>query len=77
MGHKRLTFVIGPEEHGPLFKSKDDVMSQDEVYHFMKPVFGEGVVYDAPLNKRQEQMQTLAKVGDKFLNLLPCTDPFV
>ncbi len=62
MGYKRLTFLIGPEQHAPLFKNKDDVMSQDEVYGFMKPVFGNGVVYDAPLNKRQEQMQTCAKV---------------
>ncbi len=56
-----------------MFKNKDDVMSQDEVYHFMKPVFGAGVVYDAPLKQRQEQMQTCAKVGGKmWLNFLIC-----
>lgn len=58
--HKRLTFLIGPEPQGPFFKQKDDVMSQDEVYGFMKYVFGKGIVYDATLRKRQEQMQLCA-----------------
>lgn len=42
------------------FKSGDDVLSQDECYHFMSAVFGPGVVYDAPRKKRQMQFQTMA-----------------
>eukprot|EP00978_Attheya_sp_CCMP212_P037650 scaffold179427_cov33-Attheya_sp.AAC.2 len=30
------------------------------VYDFMKPVFGAGVVYDAPKKKMQRQFQSLA-----------------
>lgn len=60
MLHKKLTFLIGPEASTPFFKSKDDVLSQNEVYGFMKPVFGPGVVYDAEPAKRNEQMKAMA-----------------
>jgi sterol 14-demethylase len=36
------------------------VLSQDEVYGFMKPVFGPGVVYDASKKNRQVQFQSMA-----------------
>jgi len=55
-----LTFLIGPEAQELFFKSGDDVLSQDECYHFMQAVFGPGVVYDAPRKKRQMQFQTMA-----------------
>jgi sterol 14-demethylase len=55
-----LTFLIGPEAQSLFFKASDDVLSQDECYHFMTAVFGPGVVYDAPKKKRQMQFQTMA-----------------
>lgn len=58
--HKRLTFLIGPEAQEIFFKASDDVLSQQEVYDFMKPVFGAGVVYDASKKNRQVQFQTMA-----------------
>jgi len=58
--HKRLTFLIGPEAQEPFFKASDEVLSQNEVYGFMKPVFGAGVVYDASKKKRQVQFQSMA-----------------
>jgi sterol 14alpha-demethylase len=58
--NQRLTFLIGPEAQELFFKSGDDVLSQDECYHFMSAVFGPGVVYDAPRKKRQVQFQTMA-----------------
>ncbi|KAK1748990.1 sterol 14alpha-demethylase [Skeletonema marinoi] len=58
--HKRLTFLIGPEAQEPFFKAPDEVLSQDEVYGFMKPVFGPGVVYDASKKNRQVQFQSMA-----------------
>ena len=60
MMHKNLTFLIGPEAHAPFFKLTDDYMSQNEVYGFMKPVFGPNVVYDAEPKKRTQQMQHMA-----------------
>ena len=58
--HKRLTFLVGPEAQEIFFKASDDVLSQQEVYDFMKPVFGAGVVYDASKKNRQVQFQTMA-----------------
>jgi sterol 14-demethylase len=58
--HKRLTFLIGPDAQEPFFKANDDVLSQNEVYGFMKPVFGPGVVYDASKRNRQVQFQSMA-----------------
>jgi sterol 14-demethylase len=58
--HKRLTFLIGPEAQEVFFKASDDVLSQNEVYDFMKPVFGPHVVYDATKKNRQVQFQTMA-----------------
>jgi sterol 14-demethylase len=55
-----LTFLIGPEAQELFFKASDDVLSQDECYHFMTAVFGPDVVYDAPKKKRQMQFQTMA-----------------
>jgi len=60
IANKRLTFLIGPEAQAPFFKASDDVLSQNEVYAFMKPVFGPGVVYDASKKNRQTQFQSMA-----------------
>ncbi len=57
---KRITFLVGPEAHEPFFRLNDDYLSQDEVYGFMKPVFGPNVVYDATKKKRQVQFQSMA-----------------
>ena len=47
MMHKNLTFVLGPEVSKPFYSGNSSTMSQNEVYGFMTPIFGEGVVYDA------------------------------
>lgn len=59
MLHKNLTFLMGPEVSAPFFQLTDDFMSQPEVYGFMTPVFGPGVVYDAEPKKRMQQMQNM------------------
>jgi sterol 14alpha-demethylase len=61
MLHKKLTFLVGPEVSAPFFKLGDEFMSQPEVYGFMVPVFGKGVVYDAEPKKRMQQMQHAAQ----------------
>lgn len=58
--HKRLTYLIGPEAQEIFFKASDDVLSQNDVYDFTRPVFGNGVVYDATKKRRQVQFQTMA-----------------
>jgi sterol 14alpha-demethylase len=60
MFNQRMTFLIGPEAQSLFFKANDDVLNQDECYHFMQAIFGPDVVYDAPRKKRQMQFQTMA-----------------
>ncbi|ETV98107.1 hypothetical protein H310_08851 [Aphanomyces invadans] len=55
-----LTFLIGPEAHEAFYKPNDDYLSQAEVYQLMTPVFGPGLVYDAPPKRRAQQMQFMA-----------------
>ncbi len=38
---QKMTFLIGPEAAAAFFKATDKELGQDEVYGFMKPVFGE------------------------------------
>lgn len=52
--------MIGPEAQELFCKASDDVLSQNEVYDFMKPVFGPEVVYDASRKNRQVQFQSMA-----------------
>uniref|UniRef100_A0A6U0S3F5 Uncharacterized protein n=1 Tax=Eucampia antarctica TaxID=49252 RepID=A0A6U0S3F5_9STRA len=60
VANKRMTFLIGPEAQEAFCKASDEVLNQDAVYGFMKPVFGPGVVYDATKKKRQVQFQSMA-----------------
>ena len=51
-----FTFVlllIGSEAHKAFFEAMDDELDQAPCYRFMIPVFGKGVVYDAPLRKKK------------------------
>ena len=61
MLHKNLTFLIGPEVSAPFFRLPDEYMSQSEVYSFMTPVFGTGIVYDAEPKRRNQQYQSMAQ----------------
>lgn len=61
MFHKNMTFLLGPQAAEPFYQLPDDKMSQSEVYSFMTPIFGKGVVYDAEPKKRAQQMKSMAQ----------------
>ena len=42
-----MTFITHPRAYDVFFKAHEDELEQREVYKFMTPVFGKGVVYDA------------------------------
>jgi len=79
MLHKNLTFLLGPEVSAPFFSLDDKFMSQPEVYRFMTPVFGKGVVYDAEPEKRYNFPHTfpftLLFLLKAFIH--PSTYPFI
>ena len=53
------TFLIGAEAQKAFFESFDEDLDQAPVYKFMTPIFGKGVVYDAPIKKRRQQYRVL------------------
>ena len=59
--HRKLTFVLGPGTHDIFFKARDSEVNQQQVYNFMKPVFGAGVVYDAPVKMFQQQLRFMSR----------------
>mmetsp|Transcript_4971 Transcript_4971/g.17988 ORF Transcript_4971/g.17988 Transcript_4971/m.17988 type:complete len:526 (-) Transcript_4971:180-1757(-) len=57
---KDCTFLLGPEAHAEFFRAKDSEADQAPPYLFMTPVFGKGVVYDAPQKVRFQQLKFAA-----------------
>ena len=55
----RMTFLVGPEAQTPFFDGTDPELDQNEPYRFAVPIFGPGVVYDVPLDVRQQQLKFL------------------
>ncbi len=56
---KSMVALFGPEAHEAVFRASDDVLNPSEAYAIMTPVFGEGIVYDAPPDKMGEQLKML------------------
>merc|ERR1719197_1699180 len=54
---QRLTFLVGPEAHEPFMRKNDEELDQNEPYQFCVPIFGPGVVYDAPTATRNQQLK--------------------
>lgn len=53
---RRVMVLTGPKAHQAFFHAPDDVLSQREVYQFMVPIFGKGIVYDSPPPLMDEQL---------------------
>ncbi|MCB9592754.1 MAG: cytochrome P450 [Sandaracinaceae bacterium] len=56
---RRMVAFFGPEAHEAIFRAKDAVLDPREAYQIMTPVFGEGLVYDAPHDIMAEQFKML------------------
>lgn len=61
VGHKRITMVMGNEAQHVFFSAHDDTLLAAPVYKFTIPVFGKGIVYDAPAGLMTQQTKFLAK----------------
>ena len=56
---KKMVAVFGPDAHEAIFRAPDEQMNPSEAYKIMTPVFGKGMVYDAPPAKMNEQLKML------------------
>jgi sterol 14alpha-demethylase len=55
--HQPLTFLIGPDAQAPFYRANDEELSQNEPYKFMTPIFGNGIVFDAPIHIKNQQLR--------------------
>jgi len=56
---KRVVLLSGTEAQEVFCRAADEQLSQKVAYRLMTPIFGEGVVFDAPLDKLNEQLRIL------------------
>ena len=66
LGPREVVLVTGPEANEWFFRATEDELDQAEAYPFMTPIFGEGVVFDAPPERRREMLHNQA-LRDKFM----------
>jgi sterol 14-demethylase len=62
----RITLLSGAEAQEAFFRAPDEQLDQAAAYPFMKPVFGEGVVFDATPEQRKQAMRNQS-LRDKFM----------
>ena len=53
----RVVMLMGEEAQEAFFRAEDAQLDQGEAYPFMKPVFGEGVVFDGTPEQRKQAMR--------------------
>ncbi len=63
---KEVVLLTGAEANEAFFRAPEELLDQAEAYPFMKPIFGEGVVFDAPPERRREMLHNQA-LRDKFM----------
>jgi sterol 14-demethylase len=61
-----VVLLTGAEANEFFFRAPEEVLDQAEAYPFMTPIFGEGVVFDAPPERRREMLHNQA-LRDKFM----------
>ncbi len=56
---RRMVALFGPEAHEAVFRAPDSQLNPQDAYKIMTPIFGKGMVYDAPADKMNEQLKML------------------
>ena len=64
-GH-RIALLTGEAAQEAFFRAPDEQLDQAAAYPFMKPIFGEGVVFDATPEQRKQAMRNQS-LRDKFM----------
>ena len=59
MLNKRVVLLSGPAAQEVFCRAPDEQLSQKIAYRMMTPIFGEGVVFDAPPERLNEQLRIL------------------
>ncbi len=62
MFHQEMVLMTGPEANEAFFRAPDEQLDQSAAYKIMTPIFGKGVVFDAPQHKKDQQLKMLMPV---------------
>src|SRR5579864_165945 len=66
LAERPVVLLSGSEANEVFFRAEEDELDQAEAYPFMTPIFGEGVVFDAPPERRREMLHNQA-LRDRFM----------
>jgi sterol 14-demethylase len=66
LADKEVVLLTGAEANELFFRAPEEELDQAEAYPFMTPIFGTGVVFDAPPERRKEMLHNQA-LRDKFM----------
>jgi sterol 14-demethylase len=66
LADRQVVLLSGAEANELFFRASEEELDQAEAYPFMTPIFGEGVVFDAPPERRREMLHNQA-LRDKFM----------
>jgi len=62
MFHQEMVLLTGHEGNEAFFRAPDAQLDQNEAYKVMTPIFGKGVVFDAPPRIKDQQLKMLMPV---------------
>ncbi len=57
--NQRMILLTGDDASELFYRSSDNQLDQSAAYKLMTPIFGEGIVFDAPIDKKNEQLKML------------------
>jgi len=57
--NQTMMLLTGEEASELFYRSGDEILDQSEAYKMMTPIFGHGVVFDAPVDKKNQQLKML------------------
>src|SRR5947209_9548300 len=66
LADRRVVLLTGADANETFFRASEEELDQAEAYPFMTPIFGKGVVFDAPPERRREMLHNQA-LRDKFM----------
>jgi sterol 14-demethylase len=66
LGQRDVVLFSGADANEFYFRAPEETLDQAEAYPFMTPIFGPGVVFDAPPERRREMLHNQS-LRDKFM----------
>lgn len=56
---QRMILLTGDEASGAFYRAPDEQLDQSAAYQLMTPIFGQGVIFDAPIERKNQQLKML------------------